>query len=747
MAVEKTKNETETANLRYEPEYTHDTSKDHHDNSVVVWLGNNGRLTTTIDTGIALTKAVTEAIGDANDTYALTVTVPSNVTATPVVKDANGNDVTAAISTYLNNVLTVNVKSGETVYVSGIPGGTECAIDENIPDSADYYIASNTNTVTIPTLSEVLNGTSQFVTATVTNAPNKYGNLYITKEIESTHTIPDSILDKEFTVTVNVGSALANKKYTVQDSAASQPYEITVDTNGNIDLTIKARQTIEILNLPEGTIATVTEALTTEQDAIFDITYRTRNHTGENADTDNQVTIPAGANATAVITNTYTPKSTDVDLDIAGTKVFGTESDDSQLPGGTFDFKVQQWDSANSKWVDINGKTASTEYNAGEHGTKIFEIKDVLDGITYKEAGSWAYQVLEVKGNVSNITYDRTLYTFTVTVTDNDGQLVATVTDLNNTAITDGSYEVTFNNTYHTAPVSIDIVKDVVNESGDPDISKAGFAFTAVQTDKDWKVLSGGSTLTVSSDAAGEARLTATYTEKGTYYYVVTELDKGANGWSYSDAEYHVTVTVTENNGDLTSTMTIVAKDGTTVTGESTSVTGNSGKIFFINTYDPQDVTVDLDMAVKKQLKNKTLEAGEFTFNVYKNGTTDAVLIGTNDANGNVDFKDVNSTAATDDDVLIFNKVGKYEYDIVEVKGSAPGITYDSTIYDLVVEVTNDTATGKLVAKYYFEDATTQTVTFNNVYTVTPTEYTISATKILNGRAMAAGEFSFELWE
>ena len=70
MTVDKAANSTQTAALRYAPEYTHDTAAQHNGNDVVVWLGNNGKLTVQIDTGIALTKAVTEAIGDADDTYA-----------------------------------------------------------------------------------------------------------------------------------------------------------------------------------------------------------------------------------------------------------------------------------------------------------------------------------------------------------------------------------------------------------------------------------------------------------------------------------------------------------------------------------------------------------------------------------------------------------------------------------------------------------------------------------------------------
>lgn len=149
--------------------------------------------------------------------------------------------------------------------------------------------------------------------------------------------------------------------------------------------------------------------------------------------------------------------------------------------GGSFTFKVQSWN--DTEWIDVPGKSAVTVYEADTSGTKVVDIEDVLDGVLFTEVGSWAYQILEVKGAVENVTYDRTLYTFTVKVTDNNGQLTATITDVNNEIIDDGVYEVTFNNTYHTAPVNIDVIKNVENNSGDSSVSKAGFDFTAIRTD------------------------------------------------------------------------------------------------------------------------------------------------------------------------------------------------------------------------------------------------------------------------
>lgn len=741
MTVSKSQNNTGTAMNRYAPEYTHETVDIHNGNDVVVWLGNNGKLTVQINTGIALTKAVTEAIGDANDTYALTVTVPQGVVAEPVVVDDQGNSLE---STYENNLLTVHLRAGQTAYISGIPGGTQCTIGEII--SGDYYIHSQTDRVRVPLVSEALQGQAQFVPAVVTNAPNKYGNLFITKEITSDHTVPESVMDTTFEIKVDLGAAMAGEMVTIANSERASLYGVMVNEEGVVTLRIKPRQTIEVLRLPAGTPITVTE---TDPGSHFEVSYRTRNHSGETADSDNQLVIPSTGSATAVVMNHYTPTPVAVDLDIAGTKIFTAEGDHE---GGKFVYKVQQWNG--TTWEDLEGKTAQTPYAEKESGTKTFTIENVLEGITYHQVGNYAYQVLEVKGQSANVTFDRTLYTFTVTVTDCGGALEATVADLNNDPITDGSYEVTFRNTYHTAPVSVDIVKEVDNRSGDLTVGKAGFEFHAIRTDDQWNALVGeeASELVVFTDGAGEARLTSTYHTEGIYHYVLTEIDQNAPGWIYSDAQYRITVTVTENDGNLNATLDI--QKGSSENAAEVALVDpedpTSGQVSFVNTYDPEDAEVDLSGAVLKELTGKTLEDGQFTFLVYADGDrTTPVLVGTNNEAGNVSF----------DGLLTFEQVGKYQFDVLENipadavydpsddKYVINGMRYDPTVYDLVIEVTNDGNTGALIADGYFEDAVTDTVTFYNSYKAAEVTYELGAQKILYGRAIKNGEFTFELYE
>ena len=236
--------------------------------------------------------------------------------------------------------------------------------------------------------------------------------------------------------------------------------------------------------------------------------------------------------------------------------------------------------------------------------------------------------------------------------------------------------------------------------------------------------------------------MTDVYTRAGTYYYIISEKAGSANGWSYSDAEYHVTVVVTDDgNGKLSAAMTIEAVNGSAA--EVATVSDNTrGTVVFTNTYDPTDAEVSLNTLVKKELSGRAMVAGEFEFEIYENGNrTSALATGTNDAAGNVTFTP---------DALTFSRVGDYFFDIVEIAGSNAGMTYDATVYDLVVEV-YDNGDGTLGANYYFEDSVDTTVTFKNTYTVTPIEITIDGIKtlqVLSGnKALNAGDYTFGLYD
>ena len=127
-------------------------------------------------------------------------------------------------------------------------------------------------------------------------------------------------------------------------------------------------------------------------------------------------------------------------------------------------------------------------------------------------------------------------------------------------------------------------------------------------------------------------------------------------------------------------------------------------------------------------MEGKALEAGKYEFEL-KEGEK-VVATAKNAADGTVTFEDITYTAA-----------GEHTYTISEKAGSEAGVTYDTAKHEVKVAVT-DNGQGQLVAT-----ATKNNPTFTNTYKAAETKATITATKVLEGKALEAGKYEFELKE
>ena len=128
-----------------------------------------------------------------------------------------------------------------------------------------------------------------------------------------------------------------------------------------------------------------------------------------------------------------------------------------------------------------------------------------------------------------------------------------------------------------------------------------------------------------------------------------------------------------------------------------------------------------------KTLTGRTLADGEFTFALVGE---DAAYEAQNTAAGIVAFQ------------LNFTETGVYTYTLSEVTESKGGITYDETEYTITITVTDD-LNGQLVAKVAVENDSE--LKFQNTYAAAQVELTLGADKILEGRPLVNGEFSFLL--
>ena len=304
------------------------------------------------------------------------------------------------------------------------------------------------------------------------------------------------------------------------DAATGQ--EIDRTTNAGIAFTFKAisytatgSHTYQVKEVAgqDGTI--------TYSDAVLDVTVSVTD--------DGSGQLTATANKTAAdltFTNTYTPTATTAT--ITGTKAL-TGRD---LAEGEFSFDLK----------DAAGNVVQTVQN-GVDGTFGFAP------LQLDKVGTYVYTVSERAGATANgVTYDTTVFTATVTVTENaeTHALEAQVAYSKGGKAADA---VAFSNSY--APAATEVKLGASKVLSGEDLKEGQFSFQL--KDADGKVLQ-----TAKNAADGTVGFEAiTYDKPGTYAYSISEVDDGQKNVTYDAAEHRVTVTVTDDGaGHLVATVT-----------------------------------------------------------------------------------------------------------------------------------------------------------------------------------------------
>ena len=375
-------------------------------------------------------------------------------------------------------------------------------------------------------------------------------------------------------------------------------------------------------------------------------------------------------------TNSY--KAAAVDLHIRGTKTLtDVKSSGKTLAKDEFSFQIIGLDDD----TDITVKNdADGKIDFGKH--------------SFTEAGTYRYKVHEVRGNEAGVTYDSTVYEFTVEVTDSgNGKLAANVSG---NVSSESGFD--FTNLYEAGSTSVTFGGKKTFE-GFPENSEIHPVFTFTLSDGD-DVLD-TQTVTGSDDYAFAP---ITYDAIGNHTYTVREIPGGQAGVTYDDTVYTVNVSVTDNGGQLVATVTGV---------------DSSDALDFTNSYEAE--AVDLHIRGAKTLTGKDLTAEEFSFRIVGlNDDTDITV--KNDTDGKIDFGKHS-----------FTKAGTYTYKVSEVTGTEAGVTYDTTIYEFTVEVT-DSGNGKLTASVSSDDVTSASgFNFENTYIAGSTSVNFGGTKTFEG--------------
>lgn len=186
-----------------------------------------------------------------------------------------------------------------------------------------------------------------------------------------------------------------------------------------------------------------------------------------------------------------------------------------------------------------------------------------FDKLTFDRAGVYTYTVTEQDGNLGGVTYDRTVHTVTVTVTEDakTHRLVAAVSYSNGEG---GEEGILFRNTYRPGNVVVELAarKNLTGRG----LKADEFEFELV--DKDGKVID-----TERNDKDGDIRFKPlTYgrdnngiDDCGEHRYVIRERNTGEKNVTYDRTEHHVTVTVGDDlQGNLTAKVEYDPTDGKT---------------------------------------------------------------------------------------------------------------------------------------------------------------------------------------
>lgn len=358
--------------------------------------------------------------------------------------------------------------------------------------------------------------------------------------------------------------------------------------------------------------------------------------------------------------------------------------------------------------------------------------------IEYTEPGTYVYKVSEKHAGttIDGIAYSGNVAEITVTVKPNKkGELSADV------KVTSGETE--FKNVYAADPVESSVTDQITAAKSltGRDLAEGEFSFELLEiADKEVKPVE-----TVTNGADGKVTFSAIkYTEIGQHTYMLREVKGDADGITYDDTTYTIVTTISDNGkGQLVATHELKgAKDVKSIEFKNAYTTNAAeASLAGIKNLQVADGLTPADIA------------GKFTFTVTgeEGAPMPANASVTNDTKGKVDFGKITFTL-DDLNKALGEKPEKREHTFtytVTESGEVAGVTNDAKLSREVSFTVTDDGKGNLSVSCKPDGDVA--FTFTNTYNVTPVETSvtdqITANKVLTGRELAAGEFSFELVE
>lgn len=730
---------------------------------------NSGIIGMTYDVNSAYTVNVFWTTGESSPEYTVVGT-----TGTPIITNTYDNSVTATPDIVLNGVKTLNgsgLRDGDTFTFELYETNADFIVTGSCLNSVTVSHLNNAITFTIPGIKTA--GTHYYVVKEVNAGAVSNGVGYdateyhimvnVVKEFDGNKVIlkNDSVaVHKTGAGTVTQNDISFNNTYTINDTeevilSGTKKLEGRNLIAGEFEFVLYDETGTEIDSVKNGadgkftfeklTFAAVgthrftvkeripQEALT--NGSLNGVVYDDQTvYTVDIVITDDRmgglsksVTVnnQPYADSLIVFNNTYSAIAGSVTL--SGTKTLeGREFKDTDR----FYFELYAADDNFNITSDTPVETSVATVKQGGNTSDYFITLNYIDG----QEGIHKYVLVEKipTQDKAGIGYDANEYYVTIMVIDNYmGQLVATAIDIAHAGdlSTPAADELDFKNVYSPAPTTYVITgqKDY-NQT----LTDGMFEF----------VLAGeqGEIETVKNSDNGFSFSAVELTEAKTYTFTVKEVNAGSTikGITYDSAVYTIKVPVVD---DLMGNLSVVTADVEIIKDNDAAQ-----DILFANSYEA-DATDVIKITATKSIEGKTLEAGEFTFELYeanKDGEKKgkAISVAKNAANGAIAF----------DKELTFKKTGIYNFVVIEKNTDNARVTFDSSVFVVSVDV-KDNGEGKLYVDsvtYTKDGKAAESIAFKNVYTPKPEDITLAVSvnktvKNIGSEKLSPEKFEFVL--
>ncbi|HIY55561.1 MAG TPA: VWA domain-containing protein [Candidatus Dorea merdavium] len=563
-------------------------------------------------------------------------------------------------------------------------------------DYAGYTIDDTTYTVSITATDD---GDGTMTVKTVVNdgtADKEYTDQRATIAFENTYKAGDVTVGAKGDAQIVANKTLKNDdianyagKFNFQVTSGKVVVaEGTNDKNGNItfdDITYTTE------NLAEAATGGSEEVGKADLDNLGDVDVYTFNYSVSEVETG----LPGG-----------------VTYDDGNTNVTVTVTDDRH---GKLDVEVGYEDGATSvEFVNI--------YGAGKDGTAELNLKgnkEIVPGEGLTEAPALVNDTytFEITGNAAS---DGT-----------PAPMPQTTTAKNKSgAVEFGPITFTMEKVFGTTPTTQDVTAEEEQTTEETTVEGEAEETTDEETTE-------GETVTAGVTNTDEGIELQTAGRTKTFTYTIKETAGSVPGVDNDTTVKTVTVTVTDE-GDGKISVKAAPDEG-----------ADKGNDFtFTNVYnvDPKgsSLTGDGGFTITKTLTGRDMAQGEFSFRLQSvDDDSDFWTAATNPAAADGEAAEISFG-----DVL-FEKPGTYTYTLEEEQGNLAGVEYDSNKYTVIATVTDKDAdgnyTGELEVTWQINGAADNIVAFKNTYTADPTSVSLGAGKLIKGRDLKAGEFSFLL--